>query len=607
MDSVPPLTDELRIGRRALEGLGGLRMLGDFEWNTEAAVWALRAEIEIDESPSPFISDTTEWYVVVEREYPLGEIAFMPAKTAGITATFPHQRFNGLGATTVPWRAGKICLETPFANTTRMGADRSEPRTPAERLCWHADRAILWVRNASRGTLLREGDPFELPDYSSSLPVIGFQEDLDSLAVWAGQEVQSGTSELARLPGSPNALVVTTFSDLNGSVVFRPSWGSFINSAEVAQCAVWLRVPNVVALRPWAAPASWGELRAHLAEQGIDFEAVLGRTAPRLRDGRAHPLLIGFPISDTVGAPPVRLHWIAAHIPALSRRGTRGVRANEHSLLSRDRAYVLGSGVKLGWLRTENWADVDQGARGFLDAALRSRRVLLLGAGALGSMVAELLIRGGLRHLTICDGQDLQMGNLVRHTLDSRDIGSNKAKALAHRLSRISPNARVYAALDSFPNVRTEDHGAVASANLIVDCTANDDVLSYVERFPWTAGPFVTSLSVGRRAKRLYCYFSPLDQFRSAQFISSLAPWLALEARETPDASFRWEAPGCWNPAFPARVDEVSLLASIAVGTLERALRSVSAPTLRVFQRTVDSDGLPSVHAIAELPDVESS
>ena len=53
--------------------------------------------------------------------------------------------------------------------------------------------------------------------------------------------------------------------------------------------------------------------------------------------------------------------------------------------------------------------------------ALRSKRVIIFGVGGVGSYAAEALIRTGLTHLTIVDGDTLQASNLNRQLPATRN------------------------------------------------------------------------------------------------------------------------------------------------------------------------------------------
>ena len=77
---------------------------------------------------------------------------------------------------------------------------------------------------------------------------------------------------------------------------------------------------------------------------------------------------------------------------------------------------------------------------------LQSVRVILFGTGGVGSWCAEALIRTGLTHLTIVDGDTVQTSNLNRQLPATQaTIGIPKVEALKERLLAINPEADIIA------------------------------------------------------------------------------------------------------------------------------------------------------------------
>lgn len=77
---------------------------------------------------------------------------------------------------------------------------------------------------------------------------------------------------------------------------------------------------------------------------------------------------------------------------------------------------------------------------------LREKRVILFGVGGVGSWAAECLIRTGLTHLTIVDGDTVQASNINRQLPATRaTIGRSKVEALRERLLEIHPEAEITA------------------------------------------------------------------------------------------------------------------------------------------------------------------
>ena len=79
-------------------------------------------------------------------------------------------------------------------------------------------------------------------------------------------------------------------------------------------------------------------------------------------------------------------------------------------------------------------------------ALLQSKRVILFGIGGVGSWCAEALIRTGLIHLTIVDGDTVQTSNLNRQLPATQTtLGHPKVEALKERLLSINPDADILA------------------------------------------------------------------------------------------------------------------------------------------------------------------
>ena len=110
---------------------------------------------------------------------------------------------------------------------------------------------------------------------------------------------------------------------------------------------------------------------------------------------------------------------------------------------------------------------------------LRNERVILFGVGGVGSWCAEALIRTGLTHLTIVDGDVVQASNVNRQLPATHEtIGQPKVEVLRERLLTINPEAEIVAINAMYkPNDKSfhlgEDLGE-APFNYIID--AIDDV-----------------------------------------------------------------------------------------------------------------------------------
>lgn len=69
--------------------------------------------------------------------------------------------------------------------------------------------------------------------------------------------------------------------------------------------------------------------------------------------------------------------------------------------------------------------------------------VAVLGAGSVGSTMADLLVRSGVRSLVLVDPDHVSAANLSRSVYTSLDVGRPKVEALADHLRRVAPDIAV--------------------------------------------------------------------------------------------------------------------------------------------------------------------
>lgn len=108
---------------------------------------------------------------------------------------------------------------------------------------------------------------------------------------------------------------------------------------------------------------------------------------------------------------------------------------------------------------------------------LRESRVTLCGCGALGTVLANSLVRAGLGFLRIIDRDFIETHNLQRQVLfDETDVTANlpKAEAAARKLRLINSDVQIEAVVTDID--RTNILELVADADLILDGTDNFEV-----------------------------------------------------------------------------------------------------------------------------------
>ncbi len=583
-------SDALLRARRALDGLTFYELVEDWLWNESAKKWALRCRLTVQ--PAGFIPDKTDWFIVADDDYPWGEAELHPAKDGGIVSTFPHQLYNSRGNPDVPWRDGKICSQTSMRYSGRRAYD-IEPISIDERLWWLVTRTKAWLEAAAAGRLAEKNEPFELPHFPRGVSaVIGFIENRDSLHFWQGQPVTYGIATTVQPKGVERWTAVTIFMDAQKRPIRTVEYGSMLSHESVRKAtAMWIRLPGVPVLEPWQAPTTFGELRSAMTEQGVDFDELVISLAPALLDGKQHFLLLGFPIPDVIGGEYESYHWQALELPILAHSKLK--RHKKANFSRHDARCRLADSIRINWVTSRNWSEEQIRTRGRLSNGLTMVKVLLVGGGAMGSSVAELLVREGCQQLTVIDGDILEIGNLCRHTLSLRDMQMPKADALADRLSGLSPHVTVESITTEFHNSAKTERQLMAECDVIIDCSGDDRVAYQLSTFPWVGDKLFVSVSMGLRAQRLFIFGAQAENFPHGDFMRKLAPWLEKELEDNKGFELPREGIGCWHPVFPARADDVWLMSSFAVKCIDAwAINPPRSPNMGVYEQEW-RDGFP--------------
>ncbi len=546
----------------------------------------------------PEVPLETEWYLHLRDTYPAGSIGIYPAdqEENTITATFPHQKLNVAGSDDIPWRRGDLCVAR-YGHTLSQTGVTSEPSTGRDRLCWYIDRALQWLSNAAQGELRQPDEPFEIPAFdtsSTSVPTIAFNETQESFSDWKQTYGQWGTVDLYSLPTAEETYATGTFKDCDHGVVYQPQWGGYIDANPDSPISgAWVLLEEVPIEPPWEAPETWEDLEVFFDDTETDPYELRANIKPVLNDESVKILLIGFPIPATVDGDLEIIYWQPIIICEFKDPNDIGFRDTRRGpeIAEREKARE----EQIQWLDSDNWSHEQLTRRGHMTKWFLDRNIVLLGAGALGSMVAENLVRAGCQRLTIVDNDTYEIGNVARHTLTINDVGQNKATAIANRLQSIAPYAQVVDMDSAFPP-SGELPEPIREAELVIDCTASRGVRHALDENRWKHPVVFCSAAMGRRANRLFCFTAYSHTFPYSDYDEAFDPWRLQEQIEwDEDEDAIPERVGCWHPASVIRTDRVMTWA----GTVTRLLDQATTLSLRESDFTVletaSNDELPTI------------
>jgi predicted acylesterase/phospholipase RssA/proteasome lid subunit RPN8/RPN11 len=205
----------------------------------------------------------------------------------------------------------------------------------------------------------------------------------------------------------------------------------------------------------------------------------------------------------------------------------------------------------------------------------RGKTVALWGCGALGSLIAEHLVRSGVKCIALYDNKKVNPGVLVRQNFDFDSINEFKAEALKKRLKAINPDIEVVSKNVNLIRETLNNDDWQNGTDLVIDATASLRIRSKLEAIFKNCERKVpvAAMMISGAAKHGSLVLSPvkysggtLDAFRrlglSAMHRSWLKDWVdAFWDAETQEPA-RQPEPGCSDPTFVGSHADVAVLAA---------------------------------------------
>lgn len=176
-------------------------------------------------------------------------------------------------------------------------------------------------------------------------------------------------------------------------------------------------------------------------------------------------------------------------------------------------------------------------------AELRTKSVVMIGAGSLGSYVAQQLASSGVGTIRIVDPEILMFENISRHILGTEAVGAFKAEALALRLQRQFRTSDVKGRAIRWQEWIASEPDALADADLVIttigDWAQEVHLTDYLQNnpaeaaamFAWLEPHAIASHAVMLRGPRP-CFCCGFDT--QAELDRRMSDWPRPTRREVP-------------------------------------------------------------------------
>jgi integrative and conjugative element protein (TIGR02256 family) len=361
------------------------------------------------------------------------------------------------------------------------------------------------------------------------------------------------------------------------------------SEARAARADGFLVAPTILLTEdmPFEFPNQLLDVLLELIRRGVskDLLFILMELANVLHDDEHVYVVVGTPMRGVVGRTKKQhltvWRFLARDVPAIYETVAQTGDSDE-AAVARNEAFsallkwMVTNKIEVEWCpvreaRPEVTRPRDEGSPMGRWAGARAS---LWGCGALGSHVAEHLVRAGVDSIVLHDNATVSPGVLVRQNFEDADIGVNKAAALAERLKRINPELVV----DHFTTNLTHDLGLTwdDGSDVVFDLTASPAVALRLElsRQAHKSDATVVGMTIGHDAQHGLVVISPpsasggpVDVRRKAKISASRQAGLTEFAEEfwpTDPARITMfqPEPGCSSPTFTGSNAQVGALAA---------------------------------------------
>lgn len=295
---------------------------------------------------------------------------------------------------------------------------------------------------------------------------------------------------------------------------------------------------------------NWNELEQYLSQ---DFLYFLYRFQKKHRN-RKHclvPIMIGYKTIEN------EVHWQTllvriGHFPIYT--------------IKQSRKYIVQlKDVEINWVLSHNCSYKYFFGRGTLNKSITTSRILIIGVGAIGSIVAKTLVKGGCTNIDFVDYDIKEPENVCRAEYSFHNGITNKTEELINELTLMSPFLETTRVNQTFfdhntkalyENINWNDglRDVLNNYDLIFDCTTDNDLMYILSQVKFKSK--LINLSITNHAKELVCAFSPNTyHFVINQFSKVLEN----------DIEDLYNPTGCWSPTFKASYNDINVLVQYAI------------------------------------------
>jgi hypothetical protein len=325
---------------------------------------------------------------------------------------------------------------------------------------------------------------------------------------------------------------------------------------------------------------NWKDFEILLSRDFLKFLYSIEKSRQK-ENGKYLPLFVGYNISN------VEIHWQVIMLE-IGNFPIYGEKINQQWLT------MLDGDRDIDWAMTRNCSYKYFFGRGRFNDKITNGKILIIGIGAIGSIVAKTLVRCGCTRVDFIDYDVKEPENVCRSEYSFASGVNNKTNDLINEMFLISPFFDPVNGGYSFSEIfdffikshltdkksKSELEKYLNEYDIVIDCSTDNDLLYVLGQL--NINSMLLNISISNHAKHLVCATEQNRyDFINNQFYNVLRF----------DIDDLYNPTGCWSPTFKASYNDINTLVQFALKHIN--LRFEQSKTLGNFViETDDTDCL---------------
>lgn len=319
----------------------------------------------------------------------------------------------------------------------------------------------------------------------------------------------------------------------------------------------------------------WNDLEPYVDQRFLKFLYELRRFSIKTNGVKILPLFIGYNISEN------EIHWqcAAINLNDFPNYSEKVLGTNEYIGHLYDE--------KINWLQTKNSSYKYFFGRGILNKQLTDQKILIIGLGAIGSILSTTLVRGGCKEICLVDYDIKEPENVCRSEYTFRTGVTSKVIDLGKMLINISPFVEIVPfegftdTIKYFINTgqfNKDIKSELENFDVVFDCSTDNDLAYILDSLELKSS--VINLSITNYAQDLVCAINP-------NLYAMMNHMYNIIDKPIEDL---YNPTGCWSPTFKASYNDVALIVQYAIKQINNTYNK-EIP-LRNFYLQTDENGI---------------